>query len=179
MAREGMPPSDIKHAESMTLAESERIIDLVAATLIDQSQSSSQRHPSVLQGFTMFDVIAALRLRIANEFLASADQPDGEAQFQANLMLYDRTRYSIASAFQDYHNHNPLDSRIFGALKANTFELNPVFRACGTCRGFAEFCKTVGPNEPSYWQIIYRHCNLAYTSDSPQGNLPYGLDYDQ
>src|SRR5882757_5337231 len=79
-----------------TIQEAERILDIVSAAL----QEASHPHPvSALQGYDIFDICIALKLRIANEFLLLSRRPDFDARFSEGLRLYQSLPWQVMSSF--------------------------------------------------------------------------------
>ena len=42
----------------------------------------------------------------------------------------------------------------------------------GDISSLADYCESLGANDPLYWQKVYTRLGLEYTSTSPRGNCP-------
>lgn len=51
-----------------------------------------------------------------------------------------------------------------------TGELDAPLGELETATSFAEYCRSLGTENPLYWEMIYSRIGLEYTSSSPRGN---------
>jgi len=158
---------------TMTIAEAECILDLVSAALQDKTHPYGQHPVSALQGHDIFDILMALKLRIANEFLQFAHRSDFEEQFSDGLKLYDSVPWQIMRSFVADDQLGQIGARpVMSAVDPTTMQLDRRFSSAETGSSFGGFCKSLGSKEPNYWQHVYERIGIEYTSDSPCGNDP-------
>jgi len=174
----------------MTISEAEHILDIVSMAL--QSDCRPYYHPiSSLQGYGVFQIDLALKLRIANEFLILSQKDDFEKQFAGSLRAYDGIPLDIIMLFvPDEENEKlkraEINSEEFWNIKmaimpqpldseTQTFK-DRRFALLETPSSFGDYCKSLGANDPIYWQKIYTRLDLDYTSASPKGNKPVFLN---
>lgn len=157
---------------TMTVSEANYIFDIVCAALED----TSHRHIpiSALRGYDIYQICTAFKLQIANEFLILAHRSDFALRFEEGVKLFDGgpgiIMFRVAPDDQ-------IDS--IGGLMAFDF-IDPSTMTYKDQRlareetgaSFAEYCKSVGTDDPLYWRKIYARLGLDYTSTSPQDNDP-------
>lgn len=169
---------------TMTISEAENILDIVSAAL----QASGPYHPvSSLQGYDVFQIDMALKLRIANEFLLLAGTGDFENEFGEMLDSYSGIPLHIVTLFvadaelkklkelptdsPEYRRQkiliwpSPLDSSTKNFKDERLASLE-------TPSSFGDYCKHVGAKDLIYWQRIYTRIGLEYTDTAPRGNAP-------
>jgi hypothetical protein len=157
----------------MTVTEAEHIIDLVSTALQDESHLYGQHPVSALQGYDIFDILTALKLRIANEFLLLSRRPDFEQQFSEGLRLYDNIPWQIMHSFVADDQLGQIGARpVMSAVDPATMQLDKRFASAETGSSFGDYCKSIGSKDPSYWQHIYERIGIECTSRSTPGNLP-------
>ncbi|MBN1972549.1 MAG: hypothetical protein JW787_02850 [Sedimentisphaerales bacterium] len=171
--------------QTLTIPEAENILETLTIAL--EEKSTHDYHPiSLLQGYNIFQINTALKLRIANEFLILVEKPDFEKLFSDDIGLYTTTYLSIFTLFApdielDELNKLPVDSFDYKIKKMKMFR--PPYDKNGnykderigdleTLSSFGEFCKYIGSKDPNYWQKIYARIGLKYTSKSPKANFP-------
>lgn len=175
---------------TMTIAEAEHIIGVFSTAL--QEESRAHYHPiSSLQGYDVFQIDLALKLRIANWLLYLAGKDDWEKRF-AEVVRECETGPLYADILfvpdDDLAKLERLDpcSLEYKALKIEIMPspliINPSddsvnykdqrFAQLETGSSFADFCRSVGAEDPLYWQKIYTRLDLEYTSTAPKGNDP-------
>ena len=169
---------------TMTISDAEHILDVVSAAL--QEQTNPYYLPiSSLQGYDVFQIDMALKLRIANEFLFLAEEDDFEERFADRIQAYGSVPLYIVSDFvadDDLARLKELepDSPEFKQLKLDirprpldsstmTFK-DKQLATLETPSSFGDYCRRVGAKDPIYWQKIYTRIGLDYTSESPRGN---------
>jgi hypothetical protein len=178
---EAQPPlteaSVTRTRATMTVHEAERILDIVSAALQDETHPPGRHPVSPLQGYDIFDIMTALKLRIANEFLLLSGRPDFEAQFAEGLKLYDSIPWQIMSTFVADDQLGQIGAKlVMSAVDPATIKLDKRFAEIETGSSFGDFCRSVGAGEPNYWQYVYERAGIDYTSDSPSGNRPIRLN---
>ncbi|MCX5717391.1 MAG: hypothetical protein NTW44_03600 [Nitrospirae bacterium] len=195
---------------TMTIEEAEHIIGIVATALIGDGTSSNGekkrghfcRHYepiSILQGYDIFQIDIALKLRLANWFLFHADRSDFEEQFAEDMMCC-RLPFGSLSYFIPYDLIAKLEQLdvLSKTLSRDSLEFlkreqtvnrevsaydrwileNEKFLSLETTQSFGDFCKSIGATDPIYWQKIYTRLGLEYTSSAPKGNAPvYSVYY--
>ena len=168
----------------MTMEEAENIIGIVSLALIDKSWP----HPkSLLQGYSVYEIDTAVKLRIANEFLISMHSEELLADFdKAVIYTYGRIPLMVYSNFvsdevlkelKQKFVPNSREYRIQSSMiRPNPFDENGIkdkkFGSLESIESFASYCKLIGGDDPLYWQKIYTRISLKYTSTSPEGNYP-------
>ena len=158
---------------TMTLAEAERILDIVSVALMDISH---RYHPvSALKGYDIYQICTALKLRIANEFLILAKEDDFEKQFEDGLHLYDGIPLTIMISFVPDSQIDSIGAiGVFNTIDPSTMTfVDKRLSEDETPSLFGNYCKSLGNNDPIYWQKVYTRLGLEYTSTSPKGNIPY------
>lgn len=183
---------------TMTISEAEHIIDVVCAALSDERIfSSSGDEPfgywykpiSILQGYDLPQINAALKLRIANMFLFLIQRADFNERFTeelrigilpiaplglfipdyliAKLKQLDELSKTVPRNSPEFRKHErSLRNEIY-AIEGPHMEFS-----YETSESFGAFCRSIGANDPIYWQKIYTHLGLEYTSSAPKGNSP-------
>jgi hypothetical protein len=157
---------------TMTMAEAESIINILYAELQD---TSHPHHPvSALKGYDIYQICTAFKLRIANEFLLLVGRDDFEKQFADGLKHYDAGPGIVILSFvPDHQVDSPFADLVFNPIDPSTMKFKDKRLASEeTGSSFGEYCKSVGPKDPIYWQKIYTRLGLEYTSRSPKGNYP-------
>jgi hypothetical protein len=158
---------------TMTVSEAERLLDILTAVLQNDRYPRGQRPVSALHGFDIFDVMTALKLRIANEFLQLSGRPDFDQQFAEGLKLYDGVPWSVMSMFVADDQLGQIGARrVMSAVDPATMQLDKRLASIETGSSFGDFCKALGRNEADYWKHVYQRIGIDYTSDSPRGNRP-------
>ena len=172
----------------MTILEAEQILDIVSTALREKSLHNF--HPiSSLKGYDVFKIDAALKLRIANEFLILAEMPNFEEKFSEGIDLYDSIPFHIVTLFVPDNeleklNRLPRDSSEYRkqniAISPSPLNDSMDFKderlaSLETPSSFGDYCKNVGTKDKLYWQKIYTRIGLEYTSTSPRGNDPVPL----
>jgi hypothetical protein len=156
----------------MTINEAEHILDIVSAALQDESHPYG--HPvSALQGYDLFDIITALKLRIANEYLLFYGQPDFEELFSEGIRLYDSVPWSIMGTFVADDDVGKIGAkRPMCMVDRETMALDKRFASMESGSQFGNFCKSLSATDPDYWRHVYEHIGIGYTPYSPHGNEP-------
>ena len=151
----------------MTIAEAERILDLVSAALQDETHRG--QHPvSALQGYDIFAIMTALKLRIANEFLQLSGRPDFDQQFADGLKLYDSIPWQIMQSFVADDQVGEIGAPlVMSAVDPATMQLDKRFASVETGSSFGDFCKSLDPTAANYWRRVYDRLGIECT-DSPQ-----------
>jgi hypothetical protein len=161
---------------TMTIQEADRILDVVSAALQDESHSHGHA-VSALQGYDIFDIVTALKLRIANEFLLLSGRSDFDAQFSDGLRLYDSIPWQIMNSFFADDQVGQIGAkRAMSMVDPATMQLDKRFVSVETGSSFGDFCKSLGATAPNYWQRVYDRIGIKHTSDSPRGNAPIILN---
>jgi hypothetical protein len=153
---------------TMTILEAEEIIDIVTAALQDEGGHRG-RPVSALKGHDIYDIITALRLRVANEFLQLAERSDFEEQYGAGLEFYDGVPWLIMSSFvPDDQVDNLLARGVFNPIDPSSMTFKDKRLASDeTISSFGEYCKSLGCNDPNYWMKVFARIGLEHTASSP------------
>ena len=189
---------------TMTILEAEHVIDIVAAVLQDRPSSNGEDKRnrywdyyhtpiSALQGYDVFQIDIAIKLRIANMFLFLAGRNDFEEQFAeeirtCRLPILPLSNFipddlmaklkQLAELSQTLPRNSPeflkREIPVMREVTACTewFLKDKKFLSLETSESFGDYCKSVGSQDPIYWQKIYTRIGLEYTSQSPKGNCP-------
>ena len=155
----------------MTILEAERILDIVSAAL--QETSRHHHHPiSALKGYDIFQIDAALKLRVANQFLLLANRADFEERFSEVVRVCGVTPWQIMMCFvPDDQIDNPVAEGAFGGIDPATGGFKDQRMASLECMtSFGDFCKSVGAFDPNYRQKVYARIGLEYPAPSQIGN---------
>lgn len=158
----------------MTIAEAEHILGIVEAALCDDSHPFGHHPISELRGYEISHILAALKLRIANEFLQLVRRSDFEQRFAEGLELYDSVPWQIIRSFvADEEIGNIGAKAVLSPIDSATMKFTDKrLASVETCSSFGNFCKTIGPEDPNYWQRVYARIGIEYDSRSPHGNSP-------
>ena len=157
---------------TMTILEAEKVVDIVANAL--EATGHRHRPVSALQGYDIYQICTALKLRLANEFLLSAHRDDFEQQFSDGLRLYDSTPWHVINGFVPDDQVDVIGAkRVFDPIDPSTMSLSDERLAAEeTASSFGEYCKSIGTKDDLYWQKVYTRLRLEYTPTSPKGNDP-------
>lgn len=176
----------------MTIQESEHILEVVLSAL--QDDDSPRFHPiSSLRGYDVFRIDKAIKLQIANDFLILSYKDDFEEQFASQVQLYSSLPLHIVTGFVADTELAKLQTLEPDSLEFKQFVMEisprPLDPSTGTFKderlasletpsSFGDYCRSVGVNDPIFWQKIYTRIDLDYNSSSPKGNKPVFLsDY--
>lgn len=131
--------------------------------IVDRKRSMLKYFQDCWGGYDLHQICMAINLQVAVEFLwfSLTDDPafppevraDSEEKFQEGLELYDGGLGSVA-------------------LRFAVMEVETDYGDDETPSSFGRFCKSVGAEDPLYWQKVYTRLGLEYTSSSPKGNTP-------
>ena len=189
---------------TMTISEAEHIINITVAALLEEQTSSNgedqknhfleyycHKPISTLQGYDVFQIDIALKLRLANMFLFLAEKNDFKERFAEEIKICTLPRLSLCKFIPDdlmtkleqlneLSKTLPQDSPEFlkrnlpvtGELLAFKERKDKKLLSLETASSFGEYCRCVGANDPIYWQKIYTRIGIEYTSTSPKGNTP-------
>ena len=157
----------------MAMAEAYRILYIVEVALSDISHC---HHPvSALKGYDIYQICTAIKLRIANEFLLLAGRNDSEKQFEEWVKLDDGVFWTIIDSFVPDDQVDSITAvGVFNPFDYPTMTFKD--KRLGdeeTASSFADYCKSLGTNDPIYWQKVHTRLGLEYTSTSPKRNTPY------
>ena len=156
----------------MTISEAKHILDIASAALQD---TSHRHHPiSSLQGYDIFEICIALKLRIANEFLMLANRDNFEEQFAERLKLYGGIPWLIMMSFVPDEQADSVSAKgVFNPIDpaSMTFK-DKQLASLETESSFGDYCRFVGAKDTDYWRKIYDRIGLEYTASSPKGNVP-------
>ena len=171
--------SAISSPAVMTLAEADRIIDIVLEAL--QADDDIPFHPvSRLQGYDLLQFVAAVKLRLASMSLALAETGAPSERFDEEVTFWESGPFnSFSSLFIpdiEFHKlrHLPRDSKEYYdtvmLLKCSTSDER--FLELETISSFAEYCRFVDPSDPLFWEKIYDRIGLPYSGMISKGNQP-------
>ena len=148
---------------------------------------------SILQGHDVFQIDIALKLRIANMFLFLVERNDFEEQFAKEMKICTLPVLALNRFIPDdllakfkylaeLSKTVPRDSFEFRKCERPILEEDYAhtewfigdkkFRSLETSESFGAYCRSIGANDPIYWQKIYTHLSLEYTSSAPKKNSP-------
>jgi hypothetical protein len=156
----------------MTISEADHILDIVSVALQD---TSDLHHPiSSLQGYDIFQICIALKLRIANEFLILADKDTFEEQFAEGLKLYGGIPWKIMMRLVPDKQANSISAKgVFNPIDPASMSFqDKQLASVETESSFGDYCRFVGAKDTDYWRKIYDRIGLEYTAISPRGNVP-------
>jgi hypothetical protein len=172
-----------KNSPTLTMSEAEEILDITSRALQDESDLHYHR-VSLLQGYDVFQIDKALKLRIANEFLYFADRDDGFERFTEGLNTYSGIPFSIPNLFvpddqlarlEKLSPDSPDFFKTKLAIMPSMLDSDGNFKdsrlaSLETADSFGNFCRSIGARDPNYWKKVYQRIGLEHTSTSPQGN---------
>jgi len=162
-AKQGVGTSDLHR--TMTFSQAQHVYDIVAESLLN-ARARGRIPVSALQGYDIFEICTAHKLQVANEFLLLAGRDDFEQRFTEGVELYDRIPLHLTMVVVP-------DNELDATVPRHVFDFqDPRFLSEETPSSFAAFCRTLGAQNPIYWQQVYTRLNLEYSSTSPRGNLP-------
>lgn len=151
---------------TMTIVEAEHIFYILCIALQD---TSHRHHPvSALEGYDIYQICTALKLKIANEFLLLTGRGDFDEKFSEAVEYYEAGPGYVISLFVP---DDQVDVDAITAKPAFDFQ-DPRYLSQETMSSFARYCRSVGVESPIYWQMIYTRLGLEYTSSSPKRNEP-------
>jgi len=187
---------------TMTISEAEHVIDIVVAVLLQEPTTSKGEDKrscywhnytrlSILQGYDVFQIDTALKLRLANMFLFLAKENDFEEKFTKEIRICTLPAPALSLFIPDdlMAKYEQLD-KLSKTLSRDSLEfleretsINEEFVAfrngwrkkllpLETASSFGKYCRCVGANDPIYWQKVYTRIGIEYTSTSPKGNTP-------
>lgn len=158
---------------TMTMAEAESILDIVSVAL----QDTSHRHYSVsaLKGYDIYQIRTALKLRIANELLHLAHRDDFDEQFADGLKIYSGIPWSIMRFVPGDQVDSLMAEGVFNPLDHPSTMTWERFDSVETETSFGDYCRSLGTDDPIYWQKVYTRIGLEYTSTSPKGNTAWRM----
>lgn len=173
----------------MTVSQAEEIVDIVSKAL--QAESPHRLHPiSLLKGYDVFQIDAALKLSIANQFLYASGDPASENKFAKFVDACSAIPLAIPSSFVPDEILEKLDTLPVGSreYRCQMIELWPSpldesmhfkderLASVETPSSFADYCKQLGTEDPLYWQKVYTRIGLEYTTKSPRGSAPVDVN---
>jgi hypothetical protein len=148
---------------------------------------------SALQGYRLPQFNAALKLRIANMFLFLTGRNDFEERFTAEIRMCMLPTAPLALFIPDdliaklkqlaelskilqrtspeFRKHELPVMREINAFEESYWEFS-----YETSESFGDYCRSIGVEDPIYWQKIYTRLGLEYTSSSPRGNDPAAIE---
>jgi len=139
--------------EPMTIEEAERILDVLGTAL----QQTGHRHYllSSLQGYDARDICIALKLRTAREYLHMAQGSGSEEAFLESLKLYDSIIWHLGMFVPDEQCDDLMAESPFKLIDPITMQIIEPFASLETCTSFGVYCRSIGANDPLYWQKVY------------------------
>ena len=157
---------------TMTVSEACYIVfDIVAAELA-RGRRGHHHHPvSALREYDIVQICTAFNLVVANEFLlaklTARQDDDFEREFSETMKWYEcGPLHVVGPTFV-------ADDEVDALVAKPAFDIDdPRFLSQEPPSSFAKYCKSVGADDPNYWQKIYTRLGLEYTSTSPVGNEP-------
>ena len=161
---------------TMTISEAYYVVhDIVAPALLATRGGHARKPVSLLKGYDLVQICTAFNLLIANEFLLSAicgasgvSGAETEKMFAESVKLYRVPLAALCLFVAD----DQVD--VITAKRALVDFDDPLLFSQETASSFAEYCKSVGADDPMYWQKIYTRAGLEYTMTSPRGNRLMG-----
>jgi hypothetical protein len=176
---------------TMTLEQSFKIVGIVADALTAKEPNDLHFHPMRrLQGYDIIHIDSALKLRLANDYLIYSKRLDFESKFAESIKMYGEIPWGIIGIFADDDKFDHLISltgtpeyrRYLIELMPDNFDLetnkfkDERINRLETMDSFSIFCKAIGFEKPDFWEQVYGRLGLEYTSESPQGNVPFRRD---
>ena len=187
----------------MTISEAEHVIDIAIKALERTSSNGGNKRNhywdyyykpiSTLQGYDVFQIAIALKLRLANMFLFLSERNDFEEKF-AEVIRFCTPPFlglrhfipddlmakleQLAELSKTLPRYSPefLKRELPIMREVTAFTEWPLkdkkFLSLETSESFGDYCKSIGAKDPIYWQKIYTRIGLEYTSTSPNGNSP-------
>jgi len=121
----------------MTIAEAEYILDIVEKALLNDGPPHRYYAVSTLKGYDILQIDAAIKLRIAREYLKLLDQPDFEKQFAEGLNLYGGLPWQIINSFvPDYQVGKSNADLAFDVIDHTTNEIKEPYASLETASSF-------------------------------------------
>jgi hypothetical protein len=189
---------------TMTIVEAEHIIDILAKALMEngplrfynvEHKSSHMwrcyKPISTLQGYDVFQIDKALKLRIANMFLHLSRRNDFEEQFAKEIGICTLPTHCLEDFLPDdlmaKTEHLAKSSKTISREKFEHCQLSVLkeiiahnewfitdkkFLSRESSESFGNYCKSLGADDPLFWQKIYTRIGLPYSGDAPQQNHP-------
>lgn len=175
----------------MTIPEAEEIVDIVSRAL--QAKNPNELSPmSLLKGYDVPEIDAALKLSIANKFLYLSGDPASENRFGEFVRAASAVSFAIPTFFVPDERLAELDKLPVGSreymrekmkIEWSSLPLDEAMNfkderlgSLETPSSFADYCKQLGTEDPLYWQKVYTRIGLEYTAKSPRRNVPVWLD---
>jgi hypothetical protein len=173
---------------TMTLEQSFSIVEMVADALAAKEPNDLHFHPlRRLQGYDIIHIDLALKLRLANDYLIFSKKLDFDSKYAKSVKMYGEINWGILTIFTDDDKFDHLISltgtpeyrryiiELFPDnydLETNKFKDDRI-NHLETMDSFGNFCKVIGFERPDFWIQVYRRIGLEYTSEAPQGNIPF------
>ncbi|MFO0933888.1 MAG: hypothetical protein U1E39_14455 [Planctomycetota bacterium] len=156
--------------QSLTLDEAEYVLSVVESAL---AAETPHRHKSaaLLKGYDLALISAALKLRIAREYLRFSGTPELRSQWASGVDLYARIPMLLMGNFvRDFHVGKDVVEWAFPIMDGDTRTMPAAYGAIEHEESFARFCESLDPDSPRFWQAVYARIGLRHRDDSPQGN---------
>lgn len=134
----------------MTINEAEKIINVVSVVLQNKSYSGLKPR-TLLKGYSNGQIVAALKLVTAKQFLQFCESNRMDI-FQSAVDCYSSIPMYIAVLFEKQ-------------------EYEPISIIDESITAFAAFCQSLGSDDKLYWQNVYTRIGLDYDGDSPKGGV--------
>jgi hypothetical protein len=144
------------------------LLALIGKTLGTAKAAGDRARHQVIQSHPVFgmynpvQIDAALKLGVAHTYLLCAGKSVHEQHKFEELV---KASNPFVLSCQGW----------FEMLDPSTMRLRPEWAGVESASSFAEYCKSIGENDPAYWRKVYDRLGLEYNSGSPQGNCRTGL----
>jgi hypothetical protein len=143
----------------MTIAQAEEIIDVVSVAL--QTKNCEK-----LRKYDQFQIDAALKIRIAGEYLSLSRSGALEEHFESGLNLYGGIPFQLGLQFPEF---NPIDPATMKFKDQRFADLE-------SASSFGEFCKSIEPEDPDFWAAVYARIGIPlYVATSKRSAEGSGL----
>lgn len=156
---------------TMTVSEAYYVVfDILATELANGADGHRHHAVSALKGYDIIQICTAFKLLVANEFLLYAnrdvfEESVGEEKFTKSLEWYEcGPLHVVGPTFVADEQVDVVDAK-----PAIEFD-DARFLSQETASSFAEYCRSVGADDPLYWQKVYSRLGVEYTANSPRGN---------
>jgi len=158
--------------ETMAFEECQAVVAMVIRVL--SAERASLHIPvSALEGYDLLHVDLALKLDLANAYLLTLPRSDSEEMFDGYVKDSSGCVGSLGLQVSRDDEVDRLDAQpIFAMIDPGTMKCKEEWASRETTECFADFCRSLGGNDPLYWQKVYTRLGLEYASESPRGNLP-------
>lgn len=158
----------------MTTDDAETIVRAFTAAISQKSDHLVHRM-SELQGYKFEEIETAMKLKVALEHLESANDPTVSVAFKERVGTFGGLAIGMHAMFvpddkfddllqlpTDSQEKNIAATQLMTAWQDENNLDYQRWLAQETVESFANYCRHIGADNPSYWELVYTHLGLRY-----------------